>query len=49
DRGGEGWVGLPRTGGHVVTGVSDLPLMPPWLALLLVLSVLLLAWRRESG
>lgn len=49
DRGGEGWVGLPRTGGHVVTGVSDLPLMPPWLALLLVLSVLLLAWRRESS
>jgi hypothetical protein len=49
DTRGETWIGLPRTGSHVVTGVTELPLLPPWLALLLILSVLLLAWRRESS
>ncbi len=49
DTRGEGWIGLPRTGSHVVTGVAELPLLPPWLALLLLLSVLLWAWRRESS
>jgi hypothetical protein len=49
DTRGDTWIGLPRTGAHVVTGATELPLLPPWLALLLILSVLLLAWRRESN
>jgi hypothetical protein len=49
DTRGDTWIGLPRTGGHVVTGATELPLMPPWLALALILAVLLLAWRRESS
>jgi hypothetical protein len=49
DTRGDSWIGLPRTGSHVVSGASDLPLLPPWLALLLILSVLLFAWRREGS
>lgn len=49
DAEGANWIGLPRTGSHLVTGVAELPLLPPWLALLLVLGALLAAWRRESG
>jgi hypothetical protein len=48
DMRGDSWIGLPRTGSHLVSGVTELPLAPPWLALLLILGVLLLAWRRES-
>ena len=33
---------------HTVTGISALPLLPPWLALLLVLGVAVVAWRREG-
>ncbi|GIX08518.1 hypothetical protein [Elioraea sp.] len=45
---GQGWVGLRRNRDHVVTGVADLPLMPPWAALLLVLGGAVWAWRREG-
>jgi hypothetical protein len=45
---GQGWVGLRRNRDHVVTGVADLPLMPPWAALLLILGGAVWAWRREG-
>ncbi|MDW8400004.1 MAG: hypothetical protein RMK90_15750, partial [Acetobacteraceae bacterium] len=45
---GPGWIGLKRNRDHVVTGVSDLPLMPPWAALVLILGAAVVAWRREG-
>jgi hypothetical protein len=45
---GSGWVGFERRGGHVVTGVARLPLLPAWAALPLILGLLLLGWRREG-
>ncbi len=48
DSHGSGWVGLRRNGDHTVTGISALPLLPPWLALPLVLGVAVAAWRREG-
>lgn len=45
---GSGWIGLRRNGDHTVTGIAALPLLPPWLALPLVLGVAVLAWRREG-
>ncbi len=45
---GPGWIGLRRNRDHVVTGVSDLPLMPPWAALVLILGAAVAAWRREG-
>jgi hypothetical protein len=45
---GAGWIGLRRNGDHSVTGITALPLLPPWLALPLVLGLALLAWRREG-
>jgi hypothetical protein len=48
DMQGGGWVGLRRNGDHTVTGISALPLLPPWLALPLVLGVAVLGWRREG-
>ena len=46
---GADWIGLRRNGAHLVTGVSATALLPPWLALPLLLGVVLLAWRRESA
>ncbi|NKC34369.1 hypothetical protein [Falsiroseomonas selenitidurans] len=48
DAAGPGWIGLRRNGDHTVTGITALPLLPPWLALPLVLGLALLAWRREG-
>jgi hypothetical protein len=48
DASGSGWVGLRRNGDHTVTGITALPLLPPWLALPLVLGTAILAWRREG-
>lgn len=48
DTGGSGWIGLRRNGDHTVTGIAALPLLPPWLALPLVLGLAVLAWRREG-
>jgi hypothetical protein len=31
-----------------VTGISAMPLLPPWLALMLVLGAAVAAWRREG-
>jgi hypothetical protein len=48
DTHGSGWIGLRRNGDHTVTGISAMPMLPPWLALPLVLGVAVLAWRREG-
>ena len=48
DSAGAGWIGLRRNRDHIVTGIADLPLMPPWAALLLVVGGLVWAWRREG-
>jgi hypothetical protein len=46
---GPGWVGLQRRGAHLVTGVSTVPLLPPWLALPILLGLVAAAWRREAA
>jgi hypothetical protein len=45
---GPGWIGLPRNEDHTVTGITAMPLLPPWLALPFVLGLAILAWRREG-
>jgi hypothetical protein len=45
---GRGWLGLRANGDYVVTGVSELPLLPGLLALLLALGLFLAAWRQEG-
>jgi hypothetical protein len=45
---GNGWFGIERRGAYRVTSVDSDQLMPPWLALILVLASILFAWRRES-
>ncbi len=46
---GSGWVGVRRRDAHLVTGVADVPLLPPWLALPFLLGLVLAAWRREAA
>ena len=46
---GSDWIGLPRRGAHRVLGTELRRLLPPWLALLLVLAALAVAWWREAG
>jgi hypothetical protein len=48
DAAGAGWIGLRLRDDHTVTGIAALPLLPPWLALTLLLGVAIIAWRRES-
>jgi hypothetical protein len=45
---GSGWFGIERRGAYRVTSVDSDQLLPPWLALILVLAAILFAWRRES-
>jgi uncharacterized membrane protein len=45
---GDGWIGLRANGAYRVTSVEQQPLLPPWLALLLILGTLILAWRIEG-
>jgi len=45
---GDGWFGIARRGAYRVTALESQALLPPWLALVLVLGTLLWAWRRES-
>ncbi len=48
DTAGSGWIGLRRNDDHVVTGISAIPLLPPWAALPLLLGLVVGAWRREG-
>jgi hypothetical protein len=45
---GHDWLGLRENGDYIVTGVSEMPLLPGVLALLLGLVFFLAAWRREG-
>jgi hypothetical protein len=45
---GPGWIGLRQRGAHLVTGVETVPLLPSWAALVLLLGLVLGAWRREA-
>jgi hypothetical protein len=45
---GRGWVGLQRNERYLVTGASQLPLLPAVLALILLLGTLGFAWYREG-
>ncbi len=46
---GSSWIGLQRRHDHIVTGIAATPLLPPWLALPLMLGFAVLAWRREGA
>ena len=45
---GAHWIGLRANNAYRVTSVEQAPLLPPWLALILLLGTLLLAWRLEG-
>jgi hypothetical protein len=45
---GSTWLGLRQNADYTVTGVTNMPLLPAWAALLLALGLVMLAWRRES-
>ncbi len=45
---GDDWIGLRANGAYRVTSVEQKALLPAWLALLLVLGTLLIAWRIEG-
>jgi hypothetical protein len=45
---GYSWLGLRENGDYVVTGFSEMPLLPAVVALLLAIGLLIAAWRREG-
>jgi hypothetical protein len=45
---GRGWIGLRANGAFEVRGVTEVPLLPAWLALSLLLLTAALAWWREG-
>ncbi len=48
DRHGRDWIGIKSSGSYVVTGVSQVPLLPALMVLLLALGTALAAWYREG-
>ena len=48
DRHGRGWLGLQANDAYLVTGVSQVPLLPAALVLLLALGAAVAAWLREG-
>ena len=45
---GSDWIGLTANHATRVTSIEETPLLPEWLALLLLLGTLMLAWRLEG-
>jgi len=45
---GRGWIGFRANGDYIVTGVTQLPLLPGLVLFALALGMLVLAWRREG-
>ncbi|HVW74024.1 MAG TPA: hypothetical protein VHC39_10330 [Rhizomicrobium sp.] len=45
---GDRWIGLRSNGAYRVTALEQQKLMPQWLALLIIVGALLLAWRLEG-
>ncbi len=46
--GGSNWLAMKQNDDFTVTGVRDIALLPEWMTLLILLSVLLLLWWREG-
>ena len=46
---GANWMGLRANGDYTVTGFSEMPLLPGFAALLLIVGGLLAAWHREGS
>ncbi len=45
---GADWIGLRANGAYRVTQVEQQPLMPAWVAVILLLGTVLIAWRVEG-
>lgn len=45
---GDGWMGIAANQTSRVTSVDQTPLLPGWVALLLLIGTLMLAWRQEG-
>jgi hypothetical protein len=45
---GRDWIGLRANGAYRVTSVEQQTLLPPWLAVVLLVGAVLLAWRMEG-
>jgi hypothetical protein len=45
---GGDWIGLRANGAYRVTSVQQQALLPPWLAVILLLGMVLFAWRMEG-
>ena len=48
DSAGRGWIGLVANKSFVVSGLAQVPLLPDFLVLILVLGGLMSAWYREG-
>ena len=48
DASGADWIGLRSNGAYRVVALEQEKLLPQWLALLLIVGALLLAWRLEG-
>ena len=48
DTAGQGWIGLVANRSFVVSGIAQVPLLPGWLVMVLVLGGLMAAWHREG-
>ena len=45
---GDGWMGLVSNDAYRVTSVEQMPLLPAWLAFILLIGTLIFAWRQEG-
>jgi hypothetical protein len=45
---GDKWIGLRSNGAYRVTALEQEKLLPQWLALLIIVGALLMAWRLEG-
>jgi hypothetical protein len=45
---GEGWMGLAANQASRVVSVEETPLLPAWLAMLVLVGMVMLAWRQEG-
>ena len=45
---GRGWIGLTPRGAYETRDITQTPLMPAWLALLLISGFIVAGWLRES-
>lgn len=48
DASGENWLGLRERAAYAVRNSTSLPLLPGWLAMVLITGLILYAWRREG-